>query len=145
MSLSLLWRCFRLKTNSAFTLYNASSRTLGRIDMPVGWSEWPRLCWRNIPEARRSKKYFVGIGIDDTTLGLVDGTARLIQQCKQHSEASRNMIGPTKVYTGRCEKSASYIKEEQLSFLQEQCFLCACILRKHISNNEQKQQKQRKV
>ena len=68
------------------------------------------------------KRYFVNIGIDDSTIQLVDRAYQVIRLCEQRCKASTQRTGPEKVYTGRRGKPAFDIKEEQLIFLLEQGF-----------------------
>ncbi len=68
------------------------------------------------------KRYFVNVGIDDRTFELVDTAYRVLHQCEQRFNASRDSTGPRKIYTGRRGKPSFDINEEQVNFLLEQGF-----------------------
>ena len=68
------------------------------------------------------KRHFVNIGIDDTTVQLIDSVCRSLNQFGRRSGAPNNLAFPAQVHTG-CRGKPSYnIDEEQLNFLLEQGF-----------------------
>ena len=68
------------------------------------------------------KRHLVNIGIDDTTLELIDLVCRSLHQFGQRSTLSNNLTFQTKVHNGCGGKPSYKVDKGQLTFLLEQGF-----------------------